>query len=375
VGITATGNVEVELQNPNISTEKIYRTSQRLMLGLVAESEKNRDSIFATLDGPTSGNSRPDAWLYGKDFVVLIESKVGKASLELDQMRCHYQKLKRGADKRPDFQVHTWVEIHQFFVKLLSTLEDKNKLLVEQFIQYLEYKNMSEFSGFEEAMFEFFVHAEKDPDTKQWIRNTMDLFGEKVLHYPNGLQALNASFYETQHVGNFGSEDDHFWVAFGPEKFGGKAHQTIALFEYGLEIFANVEQMPAIKKLRAKMSDEEPKFREIVSKLPEPFRVWVGEKKQNHAMIFDYYPIATLEGGTRKLRHPGPYGLKDPKSDGFDCLKTLLGQLQFPCFSVRKRIDRKHVLELSLKGNADTLVDEVVAIMRAFHSLVEFING
>jgi len=372
--ITAMRKVEFELQKPTIGTEKIRRTSQRLLLGLVDKPEKDVDSICTELEGPINGDSRPDAWLYGENFVVLIESKVGKDSLELNQMRCHFRKLEKDSSQPPKCQVRTWAKVHQFFVKLVSELKDKNKWLVEQFIEYLEWKGMAEFIGFEEGMFEFFVHDEKEAETKKWIRDTMGLFAEKVLHNPNGLQVLDASFYKSYHVGIFGTEDDHFWVAFGPEKFREVSHQTIALYDYGLDVFVNVELLPAVKKLRTKMRDEKQKFRTIISELSEPFRVQVEERKQKKAMIYDYYVIATLEAGVHKDYHPGPYGLKDPQSNGFNYLETLLEQIQYPYLSVRKRIDRKQVSELS-KGNGEALVDEVLGIMREFHPLVEFING
>jgi hypothetical protein len=221
-------------------------------------------------------------------------------------------------------------------------------------------------------MFEFFVHDDKDADTKKWIRNTMGLFAEKVLSQ-NGLQTLNAMFYMGYHVGNFGAADDHFWVAFGPEKFRKIAHQTIALYDYGLDIFVNVELLPAIKKLRTKVRYEKQKFRTIISELPEPFTVQVEERKQKKVRKFDQYVITKLEGGIYKDYHSETYGLKDPQSIGFDYLEMLLEQIKLPYLSIRKRINRKQVLDLSKREGA--LVDEVLAIMREFHPLVEFING
>ncbi len=371
LGITAIGKVEVALQKRTIGTEKIRRTSQRLLLGLVDKPEENADSICTKLAGAINGDSLPDAWLYGEDFVVLIESKVGKDSLKQDQMQYHFRKLGTNTSQPPKCQVRTWAQVHQFFVKIVPELKDKNKWLVEQFIQYLEWKGMTEFTGFEEGMFEFFVHDEKEADTKKWIRDTMGLFAKEVL---KGLQALNAGFYKDYHVGNFGTGDDHFWVAFGPEKFGEVSHQTISLYDYGLDVFVNVELLPAVKKLRTKIQSDKQKFRAIISELPEPFRVQVEERKQKRAMVYDYYVIATLEAGIRKDYHPEPYGLKDPQSSGFNYLETLLEQIPYPYLSVRKRIERKQVLELS-KGNGDALVDEMLGIMRKFHSLVEFING
>ncbi|MDR3577845.1 MAG: hypothetical protein P4L50_28615 [Anaerolineaceae bacterium] len=378
LGITTKDKVEVELQKSNIGTEKIRSASQRLLLGLVDKGEKNEISIRARLAGPQppTGDSCPDAWLYGEDFVVLIESKVGTSSLLPDQMCLHYQKLKRNAINQPVFQVHTWAEIHKFFVGLLPELNDKNdKFLVEQFSQYLEYKNMSEFSGFEEGMFEFFVQDQKDPDTKQWIRHTMDLFGKKLLDDDSqGLRALNKSFYTMHHVGNFGSQDNNFWVAFGREKFRDFAHQTISLHAYGLDIYANIELISVVDKLRKKLRIEEQKFRKIISEIPEPFSVRIEERKNKNVQKYDYYPIATLEAGVYKLPNSGPYGLKDPDSNRFFYLEELLKEIEYPYLTVRKQIDRKQVLDLSSKGNADILINKVLAIMRDFQPLVEFIN-
>jgi len=372
--ITAIGKVYFELQKPTIGTEKICRAPQRLLLGLIDKPGKKMDSICAELEGPINGDSLPDAWLYGENFVVLIESKVGTAPLELDQMRCHFRKLEKDASQPPKCQVQTWVDVHQFFVMLVSELKDKNKWLVEQFIQYLEWNGMTEFTGFEEGMFEFFIHDEKDADTKRWIRDTIRLFAEKILYGKKGLQAFDESFYKSYHVGNYGSKDDHFWVAFGPEKLRKVCHQTIAFYDYGLDVFVNVELSPVIKRLRAKLRDEKQKFRAIISELPEPFKIQVEERKQKQPRFYDYYVIATLDGGVHKDYHLGPYGLKEPQSSGFDYLERLLEQIQFPSLSVKKNIHRKEVFELS-KGNGNELVDKVVRIMKAFHPLVEFING
>ena len=376
LGIQTTGKVEVELQKPTIGIEKIRRTSQRLLLCLVAIQEKNGESICTKLEGSVSGESRPDAWLYGDDFVVLIESKVGDASLEPNQIRCHFRKLQVDNWQKPRCQVRTWAEVHQFFDTLLPELKDKNKFLVEQFIQYLEWKGMTDFTGFDEGMFEFFVHDEKNADTQKWIRDTMGFFAEKVLYGSDGLQAFNANFYKSYHVGKFGSGDDHFWVAFGPEKFKKVAHQTISIYDYGLDVFVNVELLPAVKKLKEKIRGERQKFIEIISDLPEPFRIRIQERKKREKQprTYDYYTIVTLEAGTQKSNHPSHYGLKDPLSSGFNFLETLLEQIQYPYLSVRKQIDRTRVLELS-KRNKDALVNEVVQIMKGFYPLVEFING
>ena len=227
-------------------------------------------------------------------------------------------------------------------------------------------------------MFEFFVREEKDAEEKRLIRRTMERFGEKVLN--SGLKAASPSFYQEPWVGKLSTGGDHFWVAFGPTGgpmvFGKMAHQTISLYDFGLDVFVNVEMLPAIKMLRKGIRNDKQKFIDVISALPAPFSVWIEQKemRKDRPMKSDSYPIARLEGGSCEPHHRGYYGLKDPKSNAFDYLVRLLEETRLPYLSVRKRIERRHVLELS-KGGGKDLVAEVVEVMKAFNPLVEFING
>lgn len=373
LGITIANDstIEFELQKPTIGYEKIRHRTQRLLLAIVGTPQHGNASICTQLVGPFEGNSRPDAWIYGEDFVVLLESKVGDSALEPNQMRCHWQKLQMDIQLPPRCKILTWAEVHQFFANRLPDLQEKDKWLVEQFTQYLEWTGMTKFVGFEESVFEFFVHEEKDPRVKQWMRNTMCALAEQVLHSDHGLRAFDG-FYTHYHVGNFGKKDDHFWVAFGPPNFRKLAHQTVSLHDYGLDVFVNVELLPAVKRLRKKIKGSESTFRKVISELPSPppFTVQIQERKAKRVMVFDYYTIADLEAG---VHDSVPYGLKDPQSLGFDYVCTLLKQIQYPYLSVRRRLNRKQVVELSKRGGKD-LVDEIVGITKAFHSLVQFVN-
>lgn len=356
--------VDFLLQATSIGSERISRKSQRLLLAIVGAENQVNESICNQLPGKPVGDSRPDAWIFGQEFVVLLESKTGARPLELNQMACHWSKLKPTALK-----IVTWAEVHKFFVAIARELKEaKSRWLVEQFTRYLEWTGMTEFVGFEEGMFEFFVPSEKDPDTKKWVRGAVEGLADKVLNDKQGLKQFD-SFYEDKHVGNF-KDADHYWVAFGPKGFRERAHQTISLYEQKLDVFVNVELLPPIKKLRKKVVSGAG-FRQVVSQLPEPFTVRIEERKPTHRpREFDYYLIAEVEGG---VHQNCPYGLKDPKSSGFDYVETLLQKTEFPYLSVRRSIPRKRVLELS-KPNGDALVDEVIGILKAFHPLVEFIN-
>lgn len=365
LGIKTAGQVKYELQKA--TTGDIGNQSQRLLLGIVPAKEEDNPCAEEVAAG---SSGIPDAWLYGDDYIVLIESKV-RGSLEPEQMRRHLQKLRAGTAQQPEYKVRTWPKVHRFFKALPDELKDVTDLdtwLIGQFTQYLEWIGMAEFTGLEQGMFDYFATRpdSRDDGDRQWVRGTMQSFAEKVLER---LQSIDSLFYESYHVGRLWLKDDHCWAAFGPRdaKFKQQAHQTMSLYEDRLDVFVNVELKRAVEKLRKKIRQDRQAFREVMLRLPAPFTVQLEERKQKVASQFDYHIVARLETGNRK--DPTKLG-----EDEFDYIENFLERTHLPCLSVRRSIDRNHTLDLS-QGDGQTLVDEVVGIMREFHWLVEFING
>lgn len=219
------------------------------------------------------------------------------------------------------------------------------------------------FDGFEDDMFKFFIRREKDPSQIVWIRRRMEVFGQKLMH--KGLQALDSSFYRACHVGIFHPEEDEsFWVAFGYEKLEhllNSAHQTVSLFASGLDVYVRVGSVAAIDLLRRRIRSRQQAFSEIVSALPVPFEVQVRERTGIAPMRFIVGPpVLTL----------APAEARDPTSNGFAELVRLLTAIDYPHFSLRRHLDRNRVVEFNGRG----LLDEVLAIMKAFQPLVAFIN-
>jgi hypothetical protein len=370
LGITAPGIPKLLLQKSAIGSGLIRSKAKRLLLAIVGSVNKKNESVCAQLPVKDVRDSRPDAWLYGSNYIVLLESKIGEAPLTLDQMGGHWEKLQ--PTQRPI--VKTWAEVHEFVVTLRHELENtKSKWLLGQFAQYLEWTGMTEFVGLEEGMFEFFAQSEKDSDMKKWVRGAVASLADKVLLGTQGLKRFN-KFYQNKLVGNI--EPDHCWVAFGPgssQEIKDVAHQTISLSEQSLEMFVNVELLPVVEKVRKKVKNDS-LFRKVICELAvREFTVRIQERKPTGLpRRYDYHLIAEVEGGFD--REGKPFGLKDPQSPGFGYILTLIQDIRYPYFSVRKRISRKDVLELS-RPNGEQLVNEVTETLKAFHPLVEFING
>ncbi len=373
LGITAKADerIKFELQQKSIGETRIVRASQRLLLGITVSKAKPIPEVeLAESPTQTREGSIPDAWIYGKDLVVLIESKVGHSHLKVNQMRHHCQKLQAGGRQRPRFKQCLWSEVYECFIAMLPELSGQDKWLAKQLTQYLEWNNMAGFTGFNEEIFQFFVTHE-DEDTRRWVCNTVRAFADELL--PK-LQAFDPAFYERPDVGKFCQKDDHCWVAFGPRgEKGGKpayrrvAHQTVTVDVGGMNIFVNVELKHATDSLKDKVRRQKEAFWSVILKCQvDEFHIRMVERKQQRASIYTLYPVARLEA-----EH-----LKDLKlgARGMEYLETLIEQLPLFEFKVVKRLDRNKLFELCKQDQGKALIDEVSRIMKAFHPIVRFIN-
>lgn len=359
LGINATENINFELQKKTIGERKISHKSQRLLLALVPAKRSSTN-----FEKSLKEDSRPDAWIYGDDFVVLIESKI-VGYTETNQMRYHFQKLQSNTNESPRYEEQTWADVHHFFTGILTELSGKSEFIVKQFIQYLEWNSMADFIGFEKEIFDFFF-THDDDETRVWVRDTIQAFAEKIRI---DLNKFN-SFYQDYDMGTLHLKDDYCWVAFGPKDkiYWKDAHQTITVDAQGIEVFVNVELKSAIGKLRAKIRHDKNSFKKVISQLEidDPFCVKIEERKQMQASSYTCYPIARIEARYLKDSELG--------QSCFEYIQFLLEQVPLPYLTVRKRIDRKLALELSQKDQGKSLVDKLVFTMKAFHPLVRYIN-
>jgi hypothetical protein len=383
LGIHSTSKVEYVFQKQTIGWERIRSAKRkRLLLGITSKTQDIGEDVCPVT---SEEDSRPDAWLFGDDFVILIESKIGAALLDPDQMTRHFKTLQAETRKKPVRKDITWSEIHKFFVELLPELDQKNSWLIRQFTQYLEYQGMSDFVGFEEWMFEFFVSEEKDGKDKRIMRDVMTKFGQELL--AAGIQALDPNLYEQSWPGNLSAKGHHFWVAFvpkgNPRSFVKKVHQTVSLSEQGLDVFINFESQHTVNLLRKRVLKNREELIKMISKLPNPFVISISRKVQrkNQPMKFDEYLLAELKGGEFDSRNPGNYGLKNQSSSSFGCFDKLLleknektQKYELLYMRISRSINRKTLISMS-KGRGEKLVKMVSRMLEEFHPLVAFING
>jgi hypothetical protein len=246
LGIANATGADFLLQRQDLPSGHAAHKRHRVLLGI-----SKRKSVWPPTQcaGPTY-ESLPDAWVYGDGFAVLVESKVGDNDFTPKHMQAHLSRLGSAEHVPPKIVLHTWRDVHSFFHKLLPSLTDASScLLVRQFVQFLEYNEMSGFTGFQRDHFDYFL-LHDDEDARRWVLDQMNDFAARV---QTELRKID-KFYELPHVGALPRSQSYCWVAFGPDPFEECkrfAHQTVAIGANGLRMFVNVDTKPANDRLKA----------------------------------------------------------------------------------------------------------------------------
>lgn len=182
--------------------------------------------------------SRPDGVINFADSKVSIESKV-KAPLNLDQIKRHLRSLGQGdylvVITNNEGNAHkikrlknskvwhvTWKSLHQNFLNLVNEERSNKKLapfieLLRDFIHYLEVIVMTEFSGFKEEDFDFWIPP-LDPHYVPILKKKLISLADSI--GPALPKKIRKKYNEIK-VGNISKsthDDRNAWVAIKKQK-------------------------------------------------------------------------------------------------------------------------------------------------------------
>ncbi len=132
----------------------------------------------------------PDAWIWGKDFAILVENKTRGELLSGQLIR--YKKILRTSK----VITRSWINqvypiVHSFANS--KDLNERDKLLISQFSAYLEISRLSDFAGFESQDFTRMYSV--DPEEQEYVHHKFELLAKQVApkisnwnlhHYPGG---------------------------------------------------------------------------------------------------------------------------------------------------------------------------------------------
>lgn len=210
--------IRFALQKSTIGQAALKRAKKKVLLG-IAPSAK------APASPPASSkkvSSRPDAWIWGRDFVVCVETKV-VGTFDTDQLKRHQKTLGSGVRR----VLLEWRDIYGFFVDQLAVASERHQnqesvLLLEQFLAYLRiiaYRqeiDMGEFDGFRPEHLEAFTFLDDEysEDTRRQVKHHLSQYVDAVSKaLPAGLRG-----FKYKNVGNLRSGARHVWATLSREK-------------------------------------------------------------------------------------------------------------------------------------------------------------
>ncbi len=355
LGLPAATHAGFLLQRRDLPSGSACKKRDRVLLGI----SKVKSDWTLDLGVYPEYASVPDAWIFGDGFAVLVESKVS-GDFSSDQMRAHLACL--GASTPPKFVKRTWREIHSFFRTLLPQMTDaSSRLLVSQFVQFLEYSAMTEFTGFQPDHFHYFLMHDDD-DARRWVREQMESFASQVR---TSLQAF-APFYEACDVGVLRLADSSCWVAFGPRppEYRKVTHQTASLRSDGLRVFVNTELKSATNRLKNVLMHSESEFRGALNHLHDfdPFELVLAERIQRQASLYDYTPKMQLHSSM----------LVEATGDvAWGAFTQTVNRLPLPYLRIERLVPAAKLIELSA---CDKAVQYVENILKQNHAVVSLLN-
>lgn len=185
-------------------------------------------------------DSRPDALIDLADYIIHIESKV-KARLDIGQIKRHLVAIspqdilvvitndrhdKEELNKVGDLRLRylDWAEVHRICTRTVEAIRnDKKQIaiaqLIEQFIDYMEVVVMTEFNGFKNSDFDFWVDPNPYyvPILRKKLEALATIIKEKL---PRDI-GQEYSFIKPGNISRSGKDERFAWVAIKRPKDGG----------------------------------------------------------------------------------------------------------------------------------------------------------
>ena len=364
-GVQLDGDLGCAMQTDEPSGVGVRHRRQRVLLGIVPPGVAPGDRAPAGSRPSSTGRRRPDAWLWGRGFSVLVEAKV-EGALDDEQWRDHGHWL-RGDGGAIELREIGWPDVHRALGRALPELDrELDRWLARQLRDYLEYTHMAGFTGLESDFFDYF-HDPGDEETRLWVRDTFDALAHLIRRRLSEVDA----WYVDVDVGRLEGQARDAWMAFGAadKVYRQYAHLTLSAGADGLELKVNVELKAAVQRLRSVLREDPVGLRAALASLPadSPISIVVEERTEERPRVYRYEPRAIFALPT----------ILDPRvgEASFSLFATLIGTIPLPYVTIGARIPRTVAEALSTQDDGTPLVDEIVDRMKALHPLVALING
>jgi hypothetical protein len=242
--------INYTLQETTIGEERIKKIRKRCILGISPEGvvDKNEGRKYLK-------SSKPDAWIWSNDFVILIENKI-QGNLDEAQLKKHNELIDG------DIQIKSWKkDIYPIFKKTeKEQLNSKDKLLVQEFNEFLDMVGLTEFTGFEKK--DLVRMYSEEEDEVDYVEKKFKKLGDII--------AIKLSKKGLHHHGHRSKPDD-WWDYFVRDTK--RSYYTYAHFSiYTSDLFLGVKfhlqsHTPDFTIFKKKLRNEPDGFSELIKKL------------------------------------------------------------------------------------------------------------
>jgi hypothetical protein len=371
-GATEPRHIHFAMQRSITGDDPVLARARRVILGIVPHGQVRKRAPAGSRPASTN-ERRPDAWIWGSDFAILIEAKVGGA-LDAEQWRDHSECLRTSCPEPVSEQELSWKDIHEALSPLLAdaALSEKSRWLLYQFLEYLSLEGLMGFTGITKEVFDYFFEP-GDEDTRVAVKRTIKSFADEL---QTPVERINP-WYSRPTVGKLKRTDDHCWFAFGPQTtFKHFAHVTVSVTSGGVEVFINIELKSAMDRLRKALAAQRPLLLERMRALrsagsaptaigPDRFEIRFADREQIQGSDYRDIPVATTSLDYLFDERVGEATRAN--------LFRSIGAIRLPYIAILTTISRKDVGAAQRSGPTG-IVARVARIVAQLDPIVRLIN-
>ncbi len=261
--------IQFALQRVDIARPNVRRKLALAIAPSLALDDRKRDAKHS---------GRPDAWIWEEqEFAILIETKVVGAA-DKSQIYRHIDTARGWSRDDSRMLCISWTQIYRFFKSRTGhKLDPISKLLVEEFLEYLNMISVTNETTFEFEDFAFFALSAEDrsPMHKRAVSSKLTRFAEQLLKTKElrGIVALYGAKVRTNDdafsPGTFRGTATNFWVTVGPKKRREDCHLTIRITEQGIRLDTFAPHRRFTKRLLGALRADAGGFLKSIAGIPK----------------------------------------------------------------------------------------------------------
>jgi hypothetical protein len=363
---------------------------------LKAVKVPNRQVVSFKLQKGLSG-SRPDALIDLGDYNIHIESKV-RARLDFDQIRRHLSDIgtkdflvvitntsddEDSLSKIGDNRIRylSWSKVHEICLNTVKKIKGNKSQsavaqLIEQFIDYLEVVVMTEFNGFKDSDFDFWI--DPNPYYVPILRKKLEALANIIKEKLPEEIGSEYSFIKPGKISRSGKDERFAWVAIKRPKDDkdvfNQCNFTIEVSKSGLDINTVVRNGRTFQSdtpigiFFNRISSDTNKFLQVIS----------GARKESRLVISRRLPRTgkRIMPGNEKWIKFFEMKLSDintQKDVQYICevLKKADKEPGAPGIHFKYSIDRG----TKVLTEPEKLEDEIISTIKKFKPILDFLKG